>query len=194
MHGLSGAPASGSPAATGSRETFAALDAEPAAGAPSWIHAGARQAEAGFQDPALGWVGVRADLSGGGVDASIVPGSAEAAQSLSGHLAGLNAHLAAEQIPVDSLRMAHTPESGYSGANQGANQGAMQGGQHGTGQGTQQQGEHSSGQGLTSPSGMGSQFGQSAVRGSVAGQPEPRTSSSVSPGPFANGTHISVVA
>lgn len=63
----------GTPAAA--QETFSALDAGAAVGAPSWVHAGSRQAEAGFEDPALGWVGVRADLSGGSVHASLVPGS-----------------------------------------------------------------------------------------------------------------------
>lgn len=193
MHAGNGASNPGSSSATGSRETFAALDAEPAAGSPGWIHANARQAEAGFQDPALGWVGVRADLSGGGVHAAILPGSAEAAQSLSGHLAGLNAHLAAEQIPVDSLRMAHTPGSESSVANQNANQGAMQGGQQGMGQqGAQQQGGHSSQQGAVSPGSM--DLGQSGPQSGSAGHGDLRTSGSVSPGLFASGTHISVVA
>jgi hypothetical protein len=39
-----------------SREAFATLDAAGSQGATTWIHAGAQQAEAGYQDPVLGWV------------------------------------------------------------------------------------------------------------------------------------------
>ena len=94
------------------QETFAALDAGTSVGTPNWIHAGGRQAEAGFQDPALGWVGVRADLSGGSVHAALIPGSTEAAQALSGHLAGINAYLAEQQTPVATLTMAAPGSSG----------------------------------------------------------------------------------
>ncbi len=103
------AAARGEPAASevaAPQETFAALDAGTNVGMPSWIHAGGRQAEAGFDDPALGWVGVRADLSGGIVHAALLPGSTEAAQALSGHLAGLNAYLAEQHAPVATLTMA----------------------------------------------------------------------------------------
>jgi hypothetical protein len=109
--------------------TFAALDAGTSVGTPNWIHAGGRQAEAGFQDPALGWVGVRADLSGGTVHAALVPGSTEAAQALSGHLAGLNAYLAEQQTPVATLTMAAPGTSGMeTGVDQSMQQSA---GQHG---------------------------------------------------------------
>jgi hypothetical protein len=111
------------------QETFAALDAGTSVGTPSWIHAGGHQAEAGFEDPALGWVGVRADLSGGGVHAALVPGSVEAAQALSGHLAGLNAYLAEQQTPVATLTMTAPGSSGMeSGVDQNMQQSA---GQHG---------------------------------------------------------------
>ena len=113
--------------------TFAALDAEAAPGTPSWVHAGARRAEAGFQDPDLGWVGVRADLSADGVHAALVPGSAEAAQALGGHLAGLNAYLAEQHAPVQTLTMS-SPEAG------GGDSAASQGMNQGTGQNTQQGG------------------------------------------------------
>ena len=91
---------------TSAGETFAAMDAGREVGTPGWVHAGGRTAEAGFQDPALGWVGVRADLSAGNVHAALMPGSAEAAQTLSGHLAGLNSYLAEQHTPVASLTMA----------------------------------------------------------------------------------------
>ena len=96
----------GAAAGTAAGETFAAMDAGTEVGTPGWIHAGGQTAEAGFQDPALGWVGVRADMSGGNVHAALMPGSAEAAQTLSGHLAGLNAYLAEQHTPVATLTMA----------------------------------------------------------------------------------------
>jgi hypothetical protein len=134
VHGTAGATAAapGNSAAAqpaGPQATFAALDAGTAVGTPSWIHAGGRQAEAGFQDPALGWVGVRADLSGGSVHAALVPGSTEAAQALSGHLAGLSAYLQEQQTPVATLTMAAPGTSGMeAGVDQSMQQSA---GQHG---------------------------------------------------------------
>ena len=111
------------------QETFAALDAGTSVGTPNWIHAGGRQAEAGFQDPALGWVGVRADLSGGSVHAALVPGSTEAAQALSGHLTGLSTYLAEQRTPVATLTMA---APGTSGTETGVDQSMQQdAGQHG---------------------------------------------------------------
>jgi hypothetical protein len=104
-------------------ETFAAIDAGTRVGAPGWIHAGGRTAEAGFEDPALGWVGVRADLSGGSVHAALMPGSAEAAQALSGHLAGLNAYLTEQHTPVATLTLA---ASGGNSAEAGAGQSMQQ--------------------------------------------------------------------
>ena len=134
-----GDTAGGSTAETtgsGPREAFAALDAEGAPGKPAWISAGAQRAEAGFQDPALGWVGVRADLGGGGIHAALVPGSADAAQALGGHLAGLNAYLAEHHTPVGTVTMA-APEGGWAGV--GADKGAGQGMQQGAGQQTGQE-------------------------------------------------------
>ncbi len=112
---------------TAAGETFAAMDAGTEVGTPGWIHAGGQTAEAGFQDPALGWVGVRADLNGGNVHAALVTGTAEAAETLSGHLAGLNSYLAEQHTPVASLTM-----SAASGG--GAETGAGQSMQQGTGQ------------------------------------------------------------
>jgi len=110
-----------------SREAFATLDTASAPVATTWIRAGTQRAEAGYQDPALGWVGVRADLSGGGVHAQLVPGSTDAAQALGSHLAGLNAYLAEHHTPVETLTLA-APESGSSGlSGQGAGEGTQQG-------------------------------------------------------------------
>jgi hypothetical protein len=116
-------------------EPFAALDAEPAPAALAWTHAGARQAEAGYQDPVLGWVGVRAELSGGGVHAALVPGSVEAAEQLGRQMDGLHTYLAEQRTPVESLVMA--APSG-SGADSGAGGGFGHAAQHEMGQGTGQ--------------------------------------------------------
>jgi hypothetical protein len=118
------------------RETFEALDSEGSLGKPAWIHAGAQRAEAGFEDPALGWVGVRAESGGGRVHAEVVPGSADAAQALSGHLAGLNAFLAEHHTPVETLTLT-APESRWAGP--GSERDAGQNLQQGTGQQAGQQ-------------------------------------------------------
>jgi hypothetical protein len=118
------------------REVFATLDAGGAPGRPAWIHAGAQRAEAGFQDPALGWVGVRADSSSGGVRAELVAGSADAAQALSSHMAGLNAYLAERHTPVESLTLAASQgESSGAGSDRGAEGGMQQGAGQQSGQG-----------------------------------------------------------
>jgi hypothetical protein len=114
-----------------SREAFATLDAEGTPAAPAWFHTGTQRAEAGYQDPALGWVSVRADLSGGGIHAQLVPGSADAAQVLGSHLTGLNAYLSEHHTPVETLTLT-SPEGGWSGL--GSGRGAGEGMQQGAGQ------------------------------------------------------------
>ena len=108
------------PAST-SKDAFAALDGAVAGAAPAWVHAGATRAEAGFEDPALGWVGVRAELGNGGVHASIVPGSTDAALELGSHLAGLNAYLAEHHAGVSMVTL-----SGAEGRSIDAGAGAAQ--------------------------------------------------------------------
>ncbi len=111
--------------ATSAQDTFSALDRESSVGTPAWTHAGGQHAEAGFRDPDLGWVGVRADLNTGGIRATLVPSSAEASQTLSGHLAGLSSHLVEQQTTVASLSMASPGEGGAdSGMGQHMQQGA----------------------------------------------------------------------
>lgn len=97
-----GTAAGGKPGATTS-ESFAAMDAGSRVGAPSLVRAGGRSAEAGFEDPSLGWVGVRANLSSGSVHATLIPGTAEAAQVLSAGLTGLTAHLSSERVAVGAM-------------------------------------------------------------------------------------------
>ena len=120
------APSGSSGTASGLKETFAALDAEGATVKPTWVHTGAQRAEAGIQDPELGWVSVRADMGSGRVHASLVPGSADAAQALGGHLAGLNSYLSDHHTPVETLTLA-APETGWSGQGAGAGQSMGQG-------------------------------------------------------------------
>jgi hypothetical protein len=116
-------------------ETFAAMDASAAPGRPTWIHAGLQQAEAGFHDPELGWVGVRVDGSGSGIHAQLVAGSTEAAQALSGHMAGLNAFLVEQHTPVETL----TLSTASGGAEFASDRNAGGGMQQGTGEQAGQQ-------------------------------------------------------
>jgi hypothetical protein len=110
-------------------EPFAALDADAAHNAGSatvsWTHASAHTLEAGFEDPALGWIGVRAGLGAGSIHAALVPSSAEAAQSLGSRISGLHAYLTEQRTPVGSLTLT-MPDLGssFAGGNSGAsNQG-----------------------------------------------------------------------
>jgi hypothetical protein len=127
---------SGSAAAPHStQETFTALDAGSAVGKPGWIHADAQHAEAGFQDPDLGWVSVRANLNGGGVHAALTADSADAAQVLGGHLAGLSTFLTEQHTPVATLTLG---DSAAGGAGNPADQNQQQGEQQGAGQNADQ--------------------------------------------------------
>jgi cysteine synthase len=119
-------------------------------------------------------------MGGGGVHASLVPGSADAAQELGGHLAGLNAYLNEQHTPVETLTM--DPSS-----NRGSEPGAGQM-QQGDGQ-NQGQGESSE-----SPSNRGSipaEIGAVSSSGvsAAAGRTEPPLY--VSP---ESGTRVSVMA
>jgi hypothetical protein len=135
-----------------SREAFSTLDADGATGKPTWIQAGAQHAEAGFQDPSLGWVGVRADTSGGSIHAQLVPGSSDAAQTLGSHMAGLSAYLAEHHTPVETLTLT-SPESGSPGFSSGA----------GSGDGTQQGAGQETSQGTMQGAGSRGQFASSAA-------------------------------
>jgi hypothetical protein len=114
------------------RDFFAALDGVQGTGTPHWVHVGARQAEAGFQDPEAGWVAVRAHAAADGIHAALIPGSTDAAHALGDHLAGLNAYLSAHHPPVQSVTVS-TPEMRWDGQTFG------QGSNHETGQGNAQE-------------------------------------------------------
>ncbi len=110
-------------------DAFKSLDMEgehPSNPSVRWVHAGAQQAEAGFEDPALGWVSVRANGGGAGVHPALIPSSVEAAQVLAGHLAGLNSFLANRAQGVGDVTIA-SPESGAPGM------GTQTGSGHGSG-------------------------------------------------------------
>jgi hypothetical protein len=122
------------------REPFSAIDAHAAPAGVAVTRAGSRQLEAGFQDQSLGWVGVRADLNaGGGVHASLLPSTADAAQTLGAHLDGLHHYLAEQRTPVDSLLMASPGNGGSSGMGGGTGQGTQQGTAQDAGQNTGQE-------------------------------------------------------
>jgi hypothetical protein len=112
--GAVGEPAGSRGVSATTSDTFAALDAKSGPGAISWTHAGARSAEAGYQDPTFGWVGIRADLSGGVVHAAVLPPSAEAAQALGSQMSGLNSYLAGQHSGVETVTLAgpHGSEAG----------------------------------------------------------------------------------
>lgn len=150
-------------------ETFAALDTQPRDGATVWTHTGPQRAEAGFQDPALGWVGVRADSSGGGIHAVIVPDSAQAAQVLGTHMQGLNLHLANQHLPVATLSL-QADASGSGAAYQG----------------NQQQGQAQPGAGDSGPI--------VATQSSRAAAPASSPESAAFVSPARSGTYISVMA
>jgi hypothetical protein len=120
-------------------KTFETLDSSALPEKGSWIHTGSKQAEAGYEDPALGWVGVRADVDkgSGAVHAVLVPGSATAMEALSGHVAGLQSYLAEHNSSVGTVTVAQ-PESGQAGFDQGQGSRSGSEGQN-SGQGTQSQ-------------------------------------------------------
>jgi hypothetical protein len=95
-------------------ETFAAMDAGMNDGATKWLRADSHRAEAGFQDASLGWVSVRAQAGAAGIHASIMPSSDAAAEVLSGHLAGLNAHMANHYEHLNAVTLS-TPDNGGRG-------------------------------------------------------------------------------
>jgi hypothetical protein len=128
---------SASTGASGQREVFSVMDADSTSVKTTWVHAGAQHAEAGYQDATLGWVGVRAETGSGGIHAALVPGSADAARALGGHLDGLNAYLADHHTGVDKVTLA-APTGHDAGSTSAGN--SNQGAQQGTGQGEGQGG------------------------------------------------------
>jgi len=104
--------------------------------AATWSRAETHRAEAGFQDPSLGWVSVRAHAGAGGIHAALVPSSDMAGQVLGGHLAGLNAHLADHHEHLHSVTLS-TPDAGWTERDTGRDM--AQGGGAGTSDGRQRE-------------------------------------------------------
>ena len=99
-------------------DTFAALDSSPGQPQTTWTSTTPRHAEAGFLDPSLGWISVRADATSSGLHAAVVPSSPEAAQALGSHLAGLNTFLAERHGSSVTASLA-SPEDRSSASGQG---------------------------------------------------------------------------
>jgi len=108
---------------SGPRDAFSAMEAAHATLPPTWIRAGMHHAEAGYLDPALGWVGVRADASGSAVHAALMPASAGAAQVLESHLSGLNAFLSEQHGPLATVTVGNF-DSGLGGQGSGVSPGS----------------------------------------------------------------------
>jgi hypothetical protein len=126
-HAGAGGNAAGQAPVGNAGATFAALDAGTGVGVPGWIHTSSQRAEAGFEDPVLGWVGVRADVVSGTVHAAILPGSAEAAAALSTHLTGLGTYLSEQHATVSAVTVAAPAQQGIeSGVGQNLQQSAQQ--------------------------------------------------------------------
>ncbi|MDR3723835.1 MAG: hypothetical protein P4K83_05025 [Terracidiphilus sp.] len=109
-------------AQTSAQNTFSALDSG-SGGQPVWTHTSARHAEAGYLDPDLGWVGVRADLNGHAVHATVVTSSSDAAQTLSQHMGSLGTYLQEQNSAVRSIGLASsTGQDLQNGMQNGASQ------------------------------------------------------------------------
>jgi hypothetical protein len=98
-------------------EPFAVIDAGDNIAA-KWVLAAGHRAEAGFQDPSLGWVSVRAQAGTGGIHAAVIPSSDAAAQVLGGHLAGLNAHIASQYEHLNPVTLS-TSDAGWQNRDRG---------------------------------------------------------------------------
>jgi hypothetical protein len=171
---------------------FAALDSAARSDSAQWMHTGTQRAEAGFHDPALGWVGVRAEGARGQVHATVLPGSSDAAQVLGGHMAGLHAYLDGAHTSVQSVTLASPEgrESTFGGASdQGTGQGANQSMHQGDGQNPGQ-----------NPAPYSTrEFLPTTLSSSIPSSPRNAPEVLAAPGQLtgpttASGTHISVVA
>ena len=129
------------------RDAFAAIDSDSSPVTPTWVQAGAHHAEAGYEDPDLGWVSVRADVSASGVHAALVPGTPDAAAALAGHLPGLNAYLAEHRSEITHVTVAQAEARSLnsgSDCDSGNGQSARHAPHHGSGQGTNSGSHHDS--------------------------------------------------
>jgi hypothetical protein len=155
---------------SGAGEAFSTLDAEGAKRV-TWVHAGAQQAEAGFEDPHLGWVSVRADVSGAGIHAALVPASTDAAQVMSGHLEGLNAYVSEHHSAVGTITLAAPSGSAHDLSENGSpGRGMQQGAEQGSGQGAGRENGQESGSGYSANRKSNGDSGEGGVSASSAAQ------------------------
>lgn len=126
--GLLGIGPEGQPVRTipTAQEPFAMIDTIPVHAGAGWTLAGTHRAEAGFQDPALGWVAVRAQEVGGTIHATIVPAASEGVQALSDHLPALIAHMASQSPHLDTISISTSDATTGWGRNDGQGQGPHQ--------------------------------------------------------------------
>jgi len=91
---------------------------------------GVRALEIGYQDPALGYVELRAHTVGGGIHASLAAQSADSGSVLEAHLSSLASWMTERRTPVASLSVS-SPLQGYiedrSGSGHGQRDGNTQG-------------------------------------------------------------------
>lgn len=157
-------------------DVFAALDGDSAPAA-TWVHAGPQRAEAGYLDPSLGWVGVRAEVSANALHANIVPATAEAAQMLNTHLAGLNAYMVEHHAAAVSMGTPDTSAWG-SGAHAGQGMGHESASADNAGRGSAQQSSHDATPSVSSSIGRARQG--STTTGIESGVPAMRSGATIS--------------
>jgi hypothetical protein len=186
--GLSGlhGPQIGSPGVAGRSSSLGGQD-------------GGRALEVGYQDPALGYVELRAHTEGAGIHASLTTQSADSGATLEAHLSSLAGWMNERRTPVESLTVSslaprNAGESGHSGPARHDSQGDSQGDSQRNAQNGNNGAQHGS---LGWSAGEVSTFAAS----SVAGPGSSRASGLVASlteeprlGPERSGSSISVVA
>ncbi len=96
--------------AAGASDSFRRIDT--AAAAPRALRPASSVVEVGIDDPAHGWLAVRAEGASGQVHASLSAASPEAQSALRAQLAGMADYLAERAIEVRSLAVGHGPGEG----------------------------------------------------------------------------------
>jgi hypothetical protein len=120
------------------RNPFLAMDSEGSVLTQQPSPTGVSQLMVGHQDPALGYIELRAHLDGSGVHASLGTQSTAAGEALAGHLGSLTNWLNDRHTPVESLTVlgfnsqhdsssSHRRDSGANGMTDGQGAGANTG-------------------------------------------------------------------
>jgi hypothetical protein len=125
------------PGPSPSPDVFHSIDHAADLPSGAWIHADTRRAEAGYLDPSLGWISVRAEAVEGGLHATLVPTSDATAQFLGSHMSGLHVFLSECQMQHATVVLAGSDQrsNGFTASadSQGTGQGSP-GGDRGTNQ------------------------------------------------------------